>query len=358
MLSDERSRVLQGIERGAPFHGPETIHVDVTNACHASCVTCWDHSPLLRVARAPEWKRRRMAPERLEALLDDASTLGGLRKIILSGMGEPFGHPDIERLIQAVKSRGLHLTVITHLTLADPARVVELGVDQLLVGVHAASEAAYRAFHPGFRGDEWRRLVAALGVFRAAGRRFKHVQVICSTNAHELPEMVRFADEHRAHGITFKLASLRDGTEARRITEDQRATLVADGVPRARALSAELGVATNLDVFARQLAAGGAETAPISEIGCFIGYTYARVTVDGTVLYCCDPAIVVGHLDEASFSELWSGPRWAELRARLRRGEYLPRCGQCGKLAQNVELRERFTQRYGEDRARAVTGAR
>lgn len=352
-----RSLVLEGIDGGAPLAGPETLHVDVTNACNASCVTCWDHSPLLRVPRASDWKRRRMEVARLEALLDDARTLGGLRKIILSGMGEPFAHPEIAGLITAVKSRGLHLTIITHLGLTDPELVLTLGVDQLLIGVHAASEGAYRAFHPGFRGDEWGRLLASLGTFRAAGRRFKHVQVVCRTNAHELADMVRFAHEHRAASVTFKLASLRDGTEAVRVTEEQRAELVGAGLPRARALARELDVATNLDVLARQLATGGAETAPIAEVGCFVGYAYSRVTVDGTVLYCCDPEIAVGNLDTARFSELWEGPRWAALRARLRRGEYFPRCGQCGKLTQNVELRARFEAAYGEARARAVTGA-
>ena len=27
--------------------GPRTVHFDVTNACNAACITCWDHSPLL-----------------------------------------------------------------------------------------------------------------------------------------------------------------------------------------------------------------------------------------------------------------------------------------------------------------------
>lgn len=347
---------LLSLDQGRVLAGPETVHVDVTNGCNTNCITCWDHSPLLRLARTSDWKRGRLSLEALEALLDDVGSLGGFRKIILSGMGEPFTHPDIYRMIAAVKARGLQLTIITNLAAADPERVIELSVDQLLIGIHGASEASYRAFHPSFRGDEWSRLHSALARFREAGRRYKHVQVVCETNAHELPEMIQLAKDANALAVTFKLASLRGGTETCGIGEEQRAQLSDDGVPRALELARALGVSTNLVVFAEQLRAGGRSTAPIADIGCFMGYAYSRITVDGTVLYCCNTEVVVGRLSEARFGDLWRGDAWNALRARLRRGEYFDGCRHCGKLSQNVELGARFAERYGKQRFLEVIG--
>jgi hypothetical protein len=233
--------------------------------------------------------------------------------------------------------------LITNLIPADPERVISLGVDQLLIGIHAASERAYRAFHPSFRSDEWQVLHAMLGRFRAAGRRFKHVQVICEPNAGEVVDMVRLAAEYRAAALNFKLASLKEGTEACAITDEQRRRLIDSLVPEAARLAVELGVETNLDVFARQLAAGGAATAPIAEVGCYMGHYYSRVLVDGTVLYCCNTEVVVGSLaDGTPFSRLWHGEAWNALRARLARGDYLPSCSQCGKLNQNVKIGRRL----------------
>jgi MoaA/NifB/PqqE/SkfB family radical SAM enzyme len=332
------SRRLQEIRDGVVRLGPETVHIDVTNGCNTNCITCWDHSPLLTVARSTSWKRRRVDAGEVETLLEDLVALGGLRAIILSGMGEPFTHPDIYEMIAAVKERGLHLTIITNLIPADERRIIDLGVDTLLIGIHGATEAAYRAFHPSFRSGEWRLLHRMLGAFRDAGRRDKHVQVICATNAEEVPEMVRLAHRYRAGQLNYKLASLREGTEACRISDGQRAWLVDEGVPAATALARELGVDTNLDVFAAQLAAGGEATAPIADVGCYMGHVYARVLVDGTVLYCCNTEVVVGSLSEARFSELWRGPRWDAWRARMRAGDYLPSCAQCGKLNQNVKI--------------------
>lgn len=348
---------LEGLDRGQVAIGPRSIHIDVTNTCNTDCVTCWDHSPHLAAPRPASWKRQRTSAAAVEALLDDVLSLGGLEAVVVSGMGDPFTHPEVYRIIEAVKARGLRLTIITNLIPADPERVLALGVDQLLIGIHAASERAYRAFHPSFRTDEWARLHRALARFKEAGRRYKHVQVICATNAHELPEMVRLGARYRAERVNFKLASLRDGTEAVRISETQRRALRERGVPEAREVAARLGVATNLDVFSRQLEAGGAATAPIAEVGCFMGYAYARVLVDGTVLYCCNVEVVVGSLaDGARFSELWTGPAWEALRARFRRGDYLASCAQCGKLNENVKLARRFAKRFGEARLLAVTG--
>ncbi len=348
---------LVGVHEGRPRVGPETIHIDITNGCNTNCITCWDHSPLLLVPRDTVWKRKRVEVREVESLLEDASKLGGLRAVILSGMGEPFTHPDIDALIALVKGRGLHLTIITNLVMASAERLLEQGVDELLIGVHGATEASYLAFHPSFRSAEWIKLRTMLRQFSEAQRRFKHVQVICGTNATEVPAMVDFAAQNAGSRVNFKLASLKRGTESSAMTGPQKEWLLGEGIARAMDRSAELGIPTNLDVFEQQLRTGGRSTAPMREIGCFVGYTYARVLVDGTVLYCCNTETKVGHLAEAPFSELWQGAAWQAFRDRMRRGDYLASCFQCGKVNQNVALRNKFERAYGATRAREVTGS-
>jgi len=352
-----RDLTLAGIDAGVPAAGPETVHVDLVNACNTNCITCWDHSPLLETPRPAAWKGRRARTEDVERLLDELDELGGLRNVILSGMGEPFLHTGIWNVVTAVKRRSLHLTVITNLLLADPRRVLDSGIDQLLVGVHAASREAYEAFHPSSTNGDWDALLGKLRLFRAAGRRFKQVHVVCSVNAHELPEMVALAAETDAGAVTFKRASLKGGTERCGLDEAARRGLLEEGVPRAREAAARLGVATNLDVLERQLASPGDETTPVGDPGCFMGFAYARITVDGDVLYCCDPAIRVGSLaDGTRFSDLWRGAAWQGLRDRLRAGESFPGCAQCGKYNQNVTLARAFERRHGTERLLEVTG--
>ncbi|HEY0136707.1 MAG TPA: radical SAM protein [Nannocystis sp.] len=355
MTASAAKQRLQSLDDGVVRLGPQTVHLDITNSCNTDCVTCWDHSPHLRAPPPTAWKRRRADPAALAALLDDITGLGGLEAVIVSGMGEPFTHPAVYEILADIKRRGLHLTVITNLVAAEVERIVEIGVDSLLIGVQGASEASYLAFHPSFSALHWARLQAALTRLRAAGRRDKHVQVICGVNAHELVAMVEQADTFAAAQINFKLASLRAGTEAVMISADQRERLLTRDVPAAIDRAAALGVAHNLDVFAQQLRTGGEATAPIAEVGCFLGYHYSRITVDGAVLYCCNTEVEVGHLQDG-FAALWRGPAWTALRARLRNGHYFAGCAQCGKFNQNVKLSARFRQLHGEARWLAATG--
>ncbi|MCH9688997.1 MAG: radical SAM protein [Deltaproteobacteria bacterium] len=348
---------LQSLDDQRLRLGPQTVHLDITNACNTDCVTCWDHSPHLDTPQSITWKRQRADPRRLREVVDDIESLGGLEAVIVSGMGEPFTHPDVYEILGDLKRRGLHVTVITNLLAADADEIIALGVDTLLIGIHGATERAYLDFHPSWSPAHWQRLHTTLERLRDAGRRDKHVQVICRTNAHQLLAMVEQAHRYRAHRLNFKLASLAGGTQAVAIDDRQRLTLLGNDIDVARHRADELGVVHNLDVFEAQVRAGGALTAPIEDIGCFLGYHYSRITVDGTVLYCCNTEVVVGSLATGErFSTLWTGPAWEDLRARLRAGRYFPGCVRCGKLNQNVKLSKRFRERFGEQRWQAATG--
>ena len=133
-----RKAVLAGIAAGRPSIGPQTIHIDVTNACNAACITCWDHSPLLAAPRAPEWKKRRLELETFRAVVRDAAAMGSVRRLILSGMGDPLVHPDIYTMIREAKDLGWEVTILSNLVAADPDALVASGVDQVLAGVHGA----------------------------------------------------------------------------------------------------------------------------------------------------------------------------------------------------------------------------
>jgi MoaA/NifB/PqqE/SkfB family radical SAM enzyme len=352
---------MQAIDDGVLRIGPQTVHLDVTNSCNTDCVTCWDHSPHLTAPRPAAWKRQRADIRQLMHVVDDIETLGGLEAVIVSGMGEPFTHPDIYLLLEDLKRRGLHVTVITNLVAADIERVIEIGVDALLVGVQGASEDSYLAFHPSFGPQHWHTLQAQLAALRdAPGVEVKQVQVVCAHNAHELTRMVEQAALFKARQVNFKLASLKEGTEAARITEAQRHQLVTCAIEEARILAASLNVVTNLDMFERQVRAGGELTAPIDEVGCFIGTSYSRITVDGTVLFCCNTEVVVGqlppHPQGKPFSALWRSAAWDGWRQRMREGRYLASCFQCGKVNQNEKLSRRFRELFGEARWLQVTG--
>lgn len=351
-----KDQVLAGILAGRPQVGPQTIHVDLTNACNAACITCWDHSPLLETPRSAAWKKARIERADFEALLADLDTLGSVRAMILSGMGDPLVHPDVDHFIRLVKARGWHLTVLTNLVAADLSTFPHSGVDQVLVGVHGATPEAYGRFHPGWGEREFATLCRGLRALTAEGVLTRHVQVINRDTAPELVEMIEFGHTFKAERINFKLASLAGGTEATAIDEEQRRWLLDEAIPRAEALALSLAVPTNLSLFRRQVEAAQTftVTVPIDEVGCFMGYVYSRITVEGTVLYCCNTEVQVGSLQEEKFSALWRGEKWQALRDRLRAGRYFSGCDRCGKFEQNQKWSERVVAAVGPAGLREV----
>ena len=337
--------ILAGIASGRPLTGPRVVHIDVTNACNAACVTCWDHSPLLDTPRPMAWKRQFLDPQRFFALVEELAALGSVRAVVLSGMGEPFVHPHIYDFIAAVKGRGWHLTIITNLVAADLDRLVPLGVDQLLVGVQGVTPESYTAFHPGWTEAHFFKLCQSLRVLTEAGVRCRHVQVINRDLAWEVVEMVRFGHMFGADRVNYKLASLAEGTEQCIATPLQLAWLATEGIPQARKLAEDLGVPTTLDLFARQVDAALGRpqaTTPIEAVGCAMGFVYTRITVAQEVLYCCNTEVAVGSLVGQKFADMWYGGAWQALRDRLRGGDYFDGCHRCGKFEQNVAWGERI----------------
>ncbi len=348
-LKKSRKLRLKGISEGKVLTGPQTVHIDLANGCNTNCTTCWDHSPHLNEPRSIDWKRQKMSLETFEGLVEDLDSMRSVESVILSGMGDPFVNTQIYEMIKRCKEKGWHVTVLTNALLAQPEKILSLGVDMMLISVNGVSPASYAAFHPNLDAKDFEHLCSLLKTFADAGKTFKHVQVINRDTAPELVEMVRFAAKYKAKSITYKLASLREGTEACAITEEQRVELIEKLIPEAREEAKRLQVETNIDVFEKQVLSGGRDTAPIKDVGCFMGWTYARVTVDGTILFCCSTEVNVGDLQRGNFSSQWTGDLWNSVRNRLMAGRYFPNCAQCGKLNQNVKIGEKVKASFGEE---------
>jgi len=340
---------LQGIKEGKVLTGPQTVHIDLANGCNTNCTTCWDHSPLLTLSRTMEWKRKQFDFQAFSLLAEDLASMNSVEAVILSGMGDPFVNPAIYQIIEVCKNYGWYITVLTNALLANAEKILSLKVDMMLISVNGVSPKSYTAFHPNLRPSDFDKLCNLLETFAWSGKRFKHVQVINHDTAPELVDMVHFANKYNATSITYKLASLGYGTELCAITEYQRKELLTTLIPLARQEAQKFKVETNLDVFEQQVATGGLSTAPIKEIGCFMGWNYSRVTVEGKILFCCSTEVEVGHLAQGKFSEQWYGREWQEVREKLMQGDYYSSCNQCGKLNQNVKIGQKIKEKFGEE---------
>lgn len=346
MAQANRELRLRGMREHRPFLGPQTVHFDIANGCNVRCTTCWHHSPFLDAEHVPttQWKRRTMELETFQSILDDLIELSGLEQIILSGMGDPSLNDALPDMVQYAHRHGIGVTIITNLLAIDLPRILDTGGElNLLVSVCGVTERVWDAFHGGSTVGGFPRLLAQLQLLRQRGFRPKHVQVINAQNYREVPDMVRFAAEWPVKRVNFKFASLVHGTEAVALTTDQKRDLVENLIPRAQAIAQFKRVDTDLDAFATQVSVDSHRTAPIEDVGCYMGTIYCRITVDAELLYCCNTNISVGQIDgEHTFRQLWEGTRYAKLRDQIGSGKFFPSCQQCGKYKQNYKWSQKL----------------
>ncbi len=330
MTKESTRERLRGYLERKPRLGPETVHLDVTNACNLDCITCWNYAPDLATPKPVAWKRKRMDAATFHRMVDEAADAGAER-IVISGGGEPFTHPDIYAFIEKVKGRGLKLTIISNGTLCDFSRLRALGVDQLLLNMASASPETYAAYHPNQKPETFHTLVEGARTLRGVTG-VNHVQVLNAVNWFELPRMVELAHEVGAR-CSFKVGDVPKGTEHHALTDAQKQTLLTELIPAARELARVKQVRHNLDAYQAQLTGrwpSGQDT------GCFAGYLYSRVYVDGRVFFCCEH-IEAGHVNDGTFSDIWRAPKYEAVRERLHRGEYYPGCARCGKHDMNFQ---------------------
>ncbi len=339
---------LKSVLDNVAHQGPQTVHFDIANACNTRCTTCWDHSPFLNADRVPTaaWKRRTLPLDSFRATLDDLVALGGLEQIILSGMGEPFLNQAIYDMVAYAHQHGVGVTIITNLLLADlPRLLASDGELNLLTSICGVTQPVWQAFHAHPKPRGWEQLIAQLTLLDEHAFRPKHVQVINNQNFHELVDMVHFARRFPVKRINFKFASLKNGTEAVALSPDQKRELRHDLVPRAMAFAHAFKIDTDLDAFCAQIDPDTDSTAPIADVGCFMGLLYSRLTVQGEVLYCCNTQVQVGELDgPGSFRSLWEGPAWQGRRDSVRAGRYFDGCEQCGKFKQNWKWSQKLRE--------------
>jgi len=359
-----RKARLRGLYANVPEVGPQTVHFDIANACNTRCTTCWHHSPFLDSAHrpGPAWKKERLSLDDFRRVFDDILALGGLENIVLSGMGDPTMNDDLYAMVALAHRHRIGVTIITNLLRLDierlfaAARWPEVPLD-LLTSICGVTPDVWQAFHahPTPRGFET--MLERLDALKRRDFRPKHVQVINRDNFHQLPAMVRFAADYPAKRVNFKYASLIHGTEAVALSPADDQVLARQLIPEAAALAAALGVDTDLPAFAMQVDPDSTATAPIADVGCFMGFLYARVTVAGELLYCCNTRLDVGHVDDSGgFAAAWRGERWQSRRDALRAGDYFEGCEQCGKFKENLKWSQKIADKVAPSVFQSLIG--
>ncbi len=167
---------------------PVDFHVDLTDACTERCVHCY----------VPKGQKDFLPVELVEKALTEFREMNGLT-VHLTG-GEAMMHPDFERICRKCVELNLNFIIFSNMTLCDEKRIAFLKEVQpqfINVSLYSMDPAEHDAITqlPG----SWQKTHDAVVKCCEAGVACRIATPLLKENQDALPELRKFADEHRMH---------------------------------------------------------------------------------------------------------------------------------------------------------------
>jgi len=324
----------RAIAEDAPPAYLRSAKIKVTARCNLKCKMCRYGKGL----SLPE-----LPTERMLGILDELAGLG-CRKVHFSG-GEVFSRRDFEQLVGRAAERELKVTLTSNLTLLTKERAKAL-MRHRVRSISTSLDGARRKTHEAIRGvpgsfDKTLRALGYIARERERRRRKTRVRVnftILRENFREYPGVIRLAGEHGASDVLPMPVDTKDDALrlSKRLIREYEAEIAPEvaalrqryGMPMGERYVHPFGVASEqLEEAKRGDYAGGF----YREHLCYAPWTHVFIAWDGEVFLCCmtngriEP---LGELAHQSVAEVFHGPRFAAIRAQMKR-ERLPSCHQC-----------------------------
>ncbi len=210
-LREERPGLRLSMSNGRPYAlPPPALDISTNDLCGLECNMCGN--------RASKRDPHTMLPEQVDALITEAAAWG-IRRVALTGAGEPFRDPSMLAHIRHANGLG-HLVTIT--TNGFPvsekvAAVLAASVISVSVSIHGSTEATHDAIVgvPKAGDNAWRairRMVAAKAAHPGSKLSVNVSTVIQKENLDEIPALVRRARAEGCSGINIQPVNLQHGS--------------------------------------------------------------------------------------------------------------------------------------------------
>lgn len=321
------------------------LYIEPTTACNLKCRICirntWD-DPIAH-----------MSMQTYQLIVDSLVDLPDLKRVVFTSFGEPFTHPRLLDMIEAVRKRDLAVTVGTNGLLLNTkiaAELVKLGVERVMVFIDGGKPDTYAAVRGAMlsqvvehiRGlNEVKRQLRSL--YPAVGIEF----VALRSNVGELDDLAKMAVELN---ISRMLVS-----NVLPYTEELREEVLYsyEPVPPFKAS----GWALKLDAWVSWATQEmpcmhwGAERRcrfvqdHATVIGwdgsvspCYaLSHNYSYYTVDGRKKQV--NRYILGNVNDQSLADIWTSEEYVRFRSEVKAYRF-PSCPDCD-LRESCDLRER-----------------
>lgn len=206
-----RDHLVLTMSNGRPYTlPPPALDISTNDLCGLACNMCGNR----QTARDPHT----ISAAEVDALIEEAAAWG-IRRVALTGAGEPFRDPAMLDHIRHANSLGHLVTITTNgFPISEAiARELAASVISVSVSIHGATEATHDAIVGVAKaGDNaWRavrRMARARDATAGSKLSVNVSTVIQKENFAEIPALVRRAKEEGANGINIQPVNLQHGS--------------------------------------------------------------------------------------------------------------------------------------------------
>jgi MoaA/NifB/PqqE/SkfB family radical SAM enzyme len=199
------------MSNGRPYTlPPPALDISTNDLCGLACNMCGNRA----TSRDPET----ISAAEVDALIDEAAQWG-IRRVALTGAGEPFRDPAMLAHIRHANALGHLVTITTNgFPISEAiARELAASVISVSVSIHGATEATHDAIVGVAKAGEnaWRavrRMARARDAHEGSKLSVNISTVIQKENFSEIPALVRRAKAEGANGINIQPVNLQHGS--------------------------------------------------------------------------------------------------------------------------------------------------
>lgn len=340
MIDDDKfnkiiSSRISAIKNGDTEVGPFAIRFGVSRACNFNCITCWHYSPYIKNKKSKDWYQQKINSKVVIKTINQVADMG-CYKILFSGYGEPFAHPDMMKFIAQAKDRGMGVRIQTNLSLVRDinklSRLLNSKDDIVCANMMAASANTYKKMHPNQSRCVYYEVLDNIRYLLKNGVPVRFVYVVNRTNYHEIKKALLLS--HRLGTILhLEIMDFEPGGGldklALRKSDKQKIIQELEDI---RSKDDYSKLRSNIDNFIDQLSYSGLGIKDLDV--CYIGCVYSVINELGEVYYCyggLSNKFLMGDLHKKSFKDIWQSSKYQEQRLRLIQGRFLGECGKCLK---------------------------
>jgi MoaA/NifB/PqqE/SkfB family radical SAM enzyme len=313
------------------YKGPDCVQIDLTNDCNNNCIACWCNSPLLGDKEiSPVVKRQALDYGIVTRLIDKLSAMG-TRELFFSGGGEPFMHSRLIDILAYAKRKGFTCHLNTNFTLADEAvisKLIDIGLDYLIISLWAATAETYVVTHPNKDKLVFSRMQSLLKFLwqrKNTSPKVRIYNVISNLNYKEFTEMIDFALDNRCDCVEFTVVDTIPGKTDRLLLDNAQALYILEMCEKARLdkryyANGGRFIISNFDQFKRRVCSKYSNDAEydrgiLEDMPCYVGWLFARVLADGNVNSCLKShRMPIGNIYDEDFGIIWNGYKQREFR--------------------------------------------